>query len=117
MSNLVKNKIKRPDIFLDLEVKYKNLDTNILDKKVFNGKIGQTKHYPPATQEWFNSIYLYNKNSIKLIPVKDSTLNNLLKSYFNLNPLYSSHLLRGNNGEIIKSKTKSFRSRPIGIRS
>jgi len=50
---------------------------------VFNDT-GKTRHYPPAAQEWFNSIYNYNKNFIKTLPVLDKTLMNILKSYFNM---------------------------------
>lgn len=44
---------------------------------------GKTRHYTPASQEWYNSIYTYNTNYIKTLPVADRNLMNLLKSYFN----------------------------------
>lgn len=44
---------------------------------------GLTRHYTPAAQEWFNSIYTYNKNYIKLLPTADKNLMYLLKSHFN----------------------------------
>lgn len=47
-------------------------------------EIAQTRHYPPANKEWFNSIYAYNKNTIKSLPVADKVTLKLLKSYFNL---------------------------------
>ncbi len=47
-------------------------------------EIAQTRHYPPANKEWFNSIYAYNKNTIKLLPVADKVTLKLIKSYFNL---------------------------------
>lgn len=47
-------------------------------------EIAQTRHYPPANKEWFNSIYAYNKNTIKLLAVADKVTLNVLKSYFNL---------------------------------
>jgi len=34
--------------------------------------------------EWFNSIYAYNHNYIKSLPVADKHLMSLLKSYFNM---------------------------------
>ena len=46
--------------------------------------IGITRHQPPAAQEWFNSVYNYNKNQIKTLPILDKNLMNLLKSYFNM---------------------------------
>ena len=55
-----------------------------------NNNIGETKHYPPASKEWFNSIYSFNKNFIKTLPIADKIVNKLIKSYFNLNPLYNN---------------------------
>ena len=104
---LKKNKIQKTS--LDEQVISKYLDRNMSNKKGFNSKIGQTRHYPPATQEWFNSIYLYNKNHIKPIPVVDNIVNNILKSYFNLTPFVSK--------EILKYEAKPSRSKPTGIRS
>ena len=47
-------------------------------------EIAQVKHYVPADKEWFNSVYSYNKNTIKLLPVADKVILKFLKSYFNL---------------------------------
>ena len=44
---------------------------------------GITRHFTPAAQEWFNSIYAYNKNYVKSLPSADKSLMNLLKTYFN----------------------------------
>nr|AVP25163.1 ribosomal protein subunit 3 [Pertusaria plittiana] len=44
----------------------------------------QTRHFPPATKEWFNSSYTYNKNTPKLFPIADKFIVKLIKSYFNL---------------------------------
>ena len=44
---------------------------------------GPTKHFPPATKEWFNSIYAYNSNTIKNLSIADKNLSRLIKSYFN----------------------------------
>ena len=49
--------------------------SNIRDRK---------RHFPPANKEWFNSIYAYNKNTIKLLATTDKILLKFLKSYFNL---------------------------------
>ena len=46
--------------------------------------IGRIKHFPPATKEWSNSIYAYNKGTIKLLPIADKVVGKLIKSYFNL---------------------------------
>lgn len=45
--------------------------------------IGKPRHYPPANKEWFNSIYVYNNNTIKLLPTIDKVTLKLVKSYFN----------------------------------
>lgn len=47
------------------------------------GDTGKTRHYTPAAQEWFNSIYAYNQNYIKSLSIADKNLMVLLKSYFN----------------------------------
>lgn len=44
---------------------------------------GKTRHYTPAAQEWYNSIYTYNANYVKNLPIADKNLMGLLKSYFN----------------------------------
>lgn len=43
---------------------------------------GKPRHYTPASQEWYNSIYNYNPNYVKALPVADLALIKLLKSYF-----------------------------------
>jgi Mitochondrial ribosomal protein (VAR1) len=52
--------------------------------KYITNDTGKTRHYPPGAQEWFNSIYTYNKNLIKTLPVLDKNLMYLLKSYYNM---------------------------------
>jgi Mitochondrial ribosomal protein (VAR1) len=46
--------------------------------------MGKMRHFPPGAQEWLNSVYNYNKNQTKTLPVLDKTLMNLLKSYYNM---------------------------------
>jgi len=68
---------------------------NLKDKKqstikINNGNlVNQTRHYPPDSKEWFNSIYAFNKNTTKLLPVADTAIIKLIRSYFNL---YSAKL-------------------------
>lgn len=73
--------------------------TQAIEKKNQN-IIGETRHYPAASKEWSNSIYAYNKNTVKSLPVKDKMANNLLTSYFNFVPL-------------TKNNTKSRRMRNL----
>lgn len=58
--------------------KYKVIPLNIT-----TNTLGPTKHFPPATKEWFNSIYAFNSNSIKNLSIADKILIKLIKSYFN----------------------------------
>ena len=67
--------------------------------------IGRPRHYPPANKEWFNSIYVYNNNTIKLLPTLDKVTLKLVKSYFNL---YSRKLEKK-----IKSRRMRIRGRKL----
>lgn len=86
MLNLFDKKTKNTSPNLSkLNFFYSDISNKENDK---NNNIGETRHYPPATKEWFNSIYSYNKNFIKTLPVVDKLVNKLIKSYFNLSPLF-----------------------------
>jgi len=78
--NSLKNlDFKTPNIFN----KKKNKEN--LKKLIYiDSDTGKMKHYPPAAQEWYNSIYTFNKNQIKLLPALDKNLLNLFKSYSNM---------------------------------
>jgi len=64
---------------------------------IVKNTLGPIRYFPPATQEWFNSVYAYNNNYIKNISVADKNLSRLIKSYFNLylskNLLYRKRIL------------------------
>lgn len=45
---------------------------------------GITKYFFPISKEWKNSIYAFNYNNIKNLPIYDININNLVKGYFNL---------------------------------
>jgi len=62
--------------------KISNYD-KIIPLKISNNK-GIIKHFPTANKEWVNSIYSYNKNITKYLPIKDKILFSIVKSYFNL---------------------------------
>lgn len=38
----------------------------------------------PISKEWKNTVYFFDKNSLKNIPLNDMNLNKIIKSYFNL---------------------------------
>lgn len=55
-----------------------------LTKDDLGNYVAQTRHNPPANKEWFNSIYAYNKNTSKLLPIIDKIIIKLIRNYFNL---------------------------------
>jgi hypothetical protein len=73
-----------------------NLKENlIIFNKYFNKKktsttniqssyVGNTKYFPPVSKEWKDSVYAFNKNNIKNIPIYDIKINEIIKNYFNL---------------------------------
>ena len=47
-------------------------------------KIKTSKHFPSSTREWNNSIYVYNKKNLDLIPSTMLIAMKIIKSYFSL---------------------------------
>ena len=101
MINLNKIKIKNSNymnaLYLDEKSSFKSND------------LGQTKHYPPTNKEWFNSIYSYNKNYIKSLPITDKIVNNLLKSYFHLTSSLEKSKLKSKNMRIRNKRLSANR--------
>jgi len=60
-----------------------NNSKNKTEKKI-NSQQKHNKHHPSAIREWNNSIYVFNKNTINLIPQATELATKLIKSYFNL---------------------------------
>jgi hypothetical protein len=60
----------------------KKTDNKNIKYRASNKK--QDKHNPSTIREWNNSIYVYNKNAINLIPQSTVLAIKLIKSYFNL---------------------------------
>ena len=70
----------KPFIFTKkINNKYKVIPLNVT-----TNTYGPTKHFPPATKEWYNSIYTFNNNSSKNLSIADKNLISFIKSYFNL---------------------------------
>ena len=71
-----------------------------ISKNTDLNRINDINYFSPATKEWNNSIYVFNKNAINLIPQATELVNKLIKSYFNLynlkleRKIRSSRLLR-----------------------
>jgi hypothetical protein len=66
------------------------------EKNKINPQEKHNKHYPSAVREWNNSIYVFNKNAINLIPQATELVNKLIKSYFNLYNLKLERKIRSN---------------------
>ena len=68
MLNIIKSKLK-----------------NTYKKKSLNNKniTIRNKEFVPAVRDWKNSIYVYNKNSLSLIPVASRLVMKLIKGYLN----------------------------------
>jgi hypothetical protein len=78
---------------LNLFELYSNKKTK---KRKINSQEKYNKHYPSAVREWNNSIYVFNKNAINLIPQVTELVNKLIKSYFNLYNLKLERKIRSN---------------------
>lgn len=52
----------------------------------FNLKLSdyREKYEAPISKEWKNTVYFFDKNNLKNIPLNDLNLNKIIKSYFNL---------------------------------
>jgi Mitochondrial ribosomal protein (VAR1) len=73
-------------------IKKLNNNCKIISFNKIRSTLGHVRYFPPATQEWYNSIYSYDKNYIKNITIADKNLVYLIKSYFNL--YFNNKLLR-----------------------
>jgi hypothetical protein len=71
-------KLNKPVLFNKKENKV--LNRPLIIRKTF---LGKSKHFTPASQEWYNSIYTYNNNYTKYLSIADKNLINLLRNYFN----------------------------------
>jgi hypothetical protein len=52
------------------------------------------KNFVPAIRDWKNSIYVYNKNTLSLIPLASNYIMKLIKGYFTLSNLKLERKLR-----------------------
>ena len=75
------NDLSMLNIFNTRRLKKHNVHLKNVEK--VNNYVSKPRHYPPANKEWFNSIYTYNNNTVKLLPVADKVTLKLVKSYFN----------------------------------
>ena len=44
-----------------------------------------SRHYPPANKEWKHSVYVYNKDYLKSLAIKNEIVNHVIESFFSMN--------------------------------
>jgi hypothetical protein len=94
------------------------VNTNIFNKNINNdykivpfntviNSVGENKYFPSISKEWTNSVYYYNNNNIKNLPVYDININKLILAYFNMYFKY----------DFIKKRKRimSYRSRHLSL--
>nr|QGA74354.1 ribosomal protein S5 [Monilinia fructicola] len=91
-------------------------DVKVIPLKVKTSDTGQMRHFTPAAQEWKNSIYAYNKNYIKLLPVADNNFMSLVKSYFNFYFKNKKSKKSHKKGQQNISRRKRSRSRGLSAK-
>ena len=72
-----------------------------------NNYIGKPRHFSPLSDEWYNSIYTFNMNLLKILPSLNKVLLRIVKSYFNF---YSRKLEKS-----IKSRRLRIKARRLSI--
>ena len=65
-------------------IKKLNNNIKIIPLNKTKNTLGSIRYFPPASQEWYDSIYTYNNIYSKNISIADKNLSKLIKSYFNL---------------------------------
>lgn len=82
--------------------------TNIKDNSL--DKLNTLKHFPSSVREWDNSIFVYNKNALPLIPSITKLALKLIKGYFSL---YNWKIERKLRTKIIRNKHRRLTSSKI----
>lgn len=71
----------------------KKIDTKTKHED-YKEKLETLKHFPSSVREWDNSIFVYNKNAIPLVPHISKLAIKLIRSYFSLYDLYLEKTIR-----------------------
>ena len=96
------------NIFLKKRKNINNLSKYKIISINKNKKIND-RHFPPASTEWSNSIYAFNKNNIKILPRFEKMVTKLIKSYFYL------HHVKNKSKEIPRIRRLRIRLRRLSI--
>ena len=84
MLNIIKSKLNLKNTNKKISLNKPNIPIN-------------NKFFVPTVRDWKNSIYVYNKNALSLIPVASRLVNKLIKGYFNSYNLELESKLRKEN--------------------
>ncbi len=76
--------IERKIQSLSIFNKFIKNNSKLIPFNVKNNFTGETKYFPPFSKEWKNSIYVFNFNNLKNLPLYNININTLVKNYFNL---------------------------------
>lgn len=97
----------------------KNKITNVMFRNSYktvsfdDKNLGVTRHYPPASKEWKDSVYSYNNKYIRDLPFKDERVSTLIRNHLSLIPAKKSTKSRRMRMLIRRSSTKNlFVSKP-----
>jgi len=60
------------------------LKINQIKKELINPLTSKFKHFPSSVREWNNSIYVFNKNTLNLIPSTTISAMKIIKGFFSL---------------------------------
>ena len=92
---------------LDKQSSKKDKLSKRLTEMKANNYIGKPRHFSPLSNEWYNSIYTFNMNLLKILPTLNKILLRIVKSYFNF---YSRKLEKN-----IKSRRLRIKARRLSI--
>lgn len=71
--------------------------------------VGLTKYFPSFAKEWKNTVYSYNENLMKNLPVDFFNINKVIKGYFNL--YFKNYKFIGDKFSIFLRKRRKFLNR------
>jgi len=78
----------------------------------FYDNLDTVKHFPSSVREWNNSIYLFNKNALSLIPNISKLAIKIIRNYFNL---YNINIERKIRKKVLSRKLRKLSSSKIFI--
>jgi hypothetical protein len=91
---------------------YNKLSNKREKKSTFIANDYTIKSFPASNREWNNSIYVFNKNFLNLLPIANKISMKFIKSYFNL---YNTNLESKLRKSVIRKRFKRLSSNKIYV--